>query len=58
CAKKCETLWECVRQMRVLNSYPLNMNVNMDQTPLFLEMPVERTLKMKGARTVHVRTAG
>ncbi|CAI7764858.1 unnamed protein product, partial [Closterium sp. NIES-53] len=44
--------------MRVLNAYPLNLIVNADQTPLFLEMPAERTLEMKGARTVHVPTAG
>ncbi|CAI7789567.1 unnamed protein product [Closterium sp. NIES-54] len=44
--------------MRVLNAYPLNLIVNADQAPLFLEMPAERTLEMKGARTVHVPTAG
>ncbi|CAI5482025.1 unnamed protein product [Closterium sp. Yama58-4] len=57
CKKRCEAFWEFVRQMRVLNNYLLNLIVNADQTPLFLEMPVERTIEMKGARTVHVRTA-
>ncbi|CAI5462775.1 unnamed protein product [Closterium sp. Yama58-4] len=43
--------------MRVLDSYPPNLIVNADQTPLFLEMPAERTLEMTGAHTVHVHTA-
>ncbi|CAI7803726.1 unnamed protein product [Closterium sp. NIES-54] len=55
---KVESFREFVRQMQVLNSYPTSLIVNADQTPLFLEMPQERTLEMKGARTVHVRTAG
>ncbi|CAI7736912.1 unnamed protein product [Closterium sp. NIES-54] len=44
--------------MQVLNSYTTILIVNADQTLLFLEMPQESTLEMKGARTVHVRTAG
>ncbi|CAI7811953.1 unnamed protein product [Closterium sp. NIES-54] len=55
---KVESFWEFVRQMQVLNSYPTSLIVNSNQTPLFLEMPQEHTLEMKGARTVHVRTAG
>ncbi|CAI7755078.1 unnamed protein product [Closterium sp. NIES-53] len=55
---KVESFWEFVRQMRSLHDYPLDLILNADQTPLFLEMPVERTLEMKGARTVHVRSAG
>ncbi|CAI7930352.1 unnamed protein product [Closterium sp. NIES-54] len=55
---KVESFWEFVRQMQVLNSYPTNLIVNANQTPLFLEMPQERTLEMKGACTVHVRAAG
>ncbi|CAI7809416.1 unnamed protein product [Closterium sp. NIES-54] len=55
---KVESFWEFVRQMQVMNSYPTSLIVNADQTPLFLEMPHECTLEMKGARTVHVRTAG
>ncbi|CAI7899139.1 unnamed protein product [Closterium sp. NIES-54] len=44
--------------MQALNSYPTSLIVNADQTSLFLEMLQERTLETKGARTVHVRTAG
>ncbi|CAI7745588.1 unnamed protein product [Closterium sp. NIES-53] len=55
---KVESFWEFVRQMQVLNSYPTSLIVNVDQRLLFLEMPQERTLETKGARTVHVRTAG
>ncbi|CAI7877137.1 unnamed protein product [Closterium sp. NIES-53] len=58
CKEKVESFWEFVRQMRTLHDYPLDLIVNADQTLLFLEMPAERTIEMKGARTVHVRSAG
>ncbi|CAI7839172.1 unnamed protein product [Closterium sp. NIES-53] len=58
CKAKVEPFWEFMRQMHSLHDYPLDLIVNADQTPLFLEMPAERTLEMKGARTVHVRSAG
>ncbi|CAI7840265.1 unnamed protein product [Closterium sp. NIES-53] len=58
CKEKVESFWEFVRQMRTLHDYPLDLIVNADQTPLFLEMPAERSIEMKGARTVHVRSAG
>ncbi|CAI7865788.1 unnamed protein product [Closterium sp. NIES-53] len=58
CKAKVESFWEFVRQMRSLHDYPLDLILNADQTPLFLEMPAERTLEKKGARTVHVRSAG
>ncbi|CAI7911515.1 unnamed protein product [Closterium sp. NIES-54] len=58
CKAKVESFWQFVRQMRSLHDYPLDLILNVDQTPIFLEMLVERTLEMKGARTVHVRSAG
>ncbi|CAI7841137.1 unnamed protein product, partial [Closterium sp. NIES-53] len=58
CKAKVESFWEFVRQMLSLHDYPLDLILNADQTPLFLEMPAERTLEMKGARTVHVQSAG
>ncbi|CAI7803780.1 unnamed protein product [Closterium sp. NIES-53] len=58
CKAKMESFWEFLRQMHSLHDYPLDLILNADQTPLFLEMPAERTLEMKGARTVHVQSAG
>ncbi|CAI7908990.1 unnamed protein product [Closterium sp. NIES-54] len=58
CKAKVESFWEFVREMRSLHDYSLDLILNADQTPLFLEMPTEHTLEMKGARTVHVRSAG
>ncbi|CAI7815468.1 unnamed protein product [Closterium sp. NIES-53] len=58
CKAKVESFWEFVRQMRSLHDYPLDLIVNTDQTPLFLEMPAEQTIEMKGVRTVHVRRVG
>ncbi|CAI7923534.1 unnamed protein product [Closterium sp. NIES-53] len=58
CKAKVESFWEFLMRMRTLHDYPLDLIVNADQTPLFLEMPAERTIETKGARTVHVRTVG
>ncbi|CAI7809897.1 unnamed protein product [Closterium sp. NIES-54] len=58
CKAKVESFWEFLRQMCSLHDYPLDLFLNADQTPLFPEMSTERTLEMKGARTVHVRSAG
>ncbi|CAI7783092.1 unnamed protein product [Closterium sp. NIES-53] len=44
--------------MRMVHRFPLKLIVNADHTPHWLEMPAERTLEMKGARTLHARTAG
>ncbi|GJP84881.1 hypothetical protein CLOP_g14927 [Closterium sp. NIES-67] len=35
--------------MRILNRYNLDHIVNADQTPLFIEMPQERTLEHRGS---------
>ncbi|CAI7860837.1 unnamed protein product, partial [Closterium sp. NIES-54] len=58
CKAKVESFWEFLMRMRTLHDYPLDLIVNADQTPLFLEMPAERKIETKGARTVHMRPAG
>ncbi|GJP33714.1 hypothetical protein CLOM_g18236 [Closterium sp. NIES-68] len=50
---KIEKFWEFVKQMRIQKKYSDELFVNADQTSLFIEMPHERTLDHKGARTVH-----
>ncbi|CAI7783876.1 unnamed protein product [Closterium sp. NIES-53] len=52
CKGKVESFWEFIRQMHMVHQFPLNLIVNADQTPLWLEMLAERTLEMKGARTL------
>ncbi|CAI7785386.1 unnamed protein product [Closterium sp. NIES-54] len=42
CKAKVESFWEFEREMRSLHDYPLDLILNANQTPLFLEMPAER----------------
>ena len=46
------------RQLRLKNQYPLSMIGNMDETPLWLDMPGETTITHTGDRSVPVRTTG
>ena len=40
------------------NSYPLAMIGNMDETPLWLDMPGDTTVSRVGEHTVSIRTTG
>ncbi|CAI7771191.1 unnamed protein product [Closterium sp. NIES-54] len=58
CAKDCESFWKFVRINRAWHNIDMVRIVNADQTPLFVEMPAERTIEHRGARSVPIRTAG
>ncbi|CAI7893733.1 unnamed protein product [Closterium sp. NIES-53] len=58
CAKDCESFWKFVRINRARHKIDLARIINADQTPLFVEMPAERTIEHRGARSVLIRTAG
>ena len=47
-----------VRKMRLLHQYPLSCIGNMDETPLWLDMPGETTISRAGERSISVRTTG
>ncbi|CAI7895143.1 unnamed protein product [Closterium sp. NIES-53] len=58
CAKDCESFWKFVRINRARHNIDLTRIIYADQTPLFVEMPVERTIEHRGARSVPICTAG
>lgn len=45
-----------IRRLRIQNRYPLAMIGNMDETPLWLDMPGDTTVSRVGEHTVSVRT--
>ena len=46
------------RKLRHLQQYPLACVGNMDETPLWLDMPGETTVSRAGERTITIRTTG
>ena len=47
-----------VRKMRLLHHYSLSCIGNMDETPLWLDMPGDTTISRVGERSVSIRTTG
>lgn len=47
-----------IRRLRIANKYPLAMIGNMDETPLWLDMPGDTTVSRVGERTISIRTTG
>ncbi|CAI7800899.1 unnamed protein product [Closterium sp. NIES-54] len=54
----CESFWKFVRINRARHNIDLARIINAVQTPLFVEMPAERTIEHRGARSAPIRTAG
>ena len=48
----------CVRKLRRQHQYPLSAIGNMDETPLWLDMPGDTTVTRTGERSVSIRTTG
>ena len=46
------------RQLRIHKNYPLHLIGNMDETPLWMDMPGETTVAHTGDRSVPVRSTG
>ena len=47
-----------IRKLRLQRNYPLSSIGNMDETPLWLDMPRDTTITRQGDRTVWIRTTG
>ncbi|CAI7837100.1 unnamed protein product [Closterium sp. NIES-53] len=58
CATKVKNFWTYVRHSRRQYKIDLPWILNVDQTPLWLEMPSERTVEEVGSRSVLVRSGG
>ena len=47
-----------VKQLRKAHSFSPELIINMDETPLYFDMPVSRTINNRGARQVRVKSTG
>ena len=47
-----------VLKQRKLHDFELSQIGNMDETPLWFDLPGNKTVDMKGSKTVQVRTTG
>lgn len=56
--EKMATFLRSVREARKQSKYPDNMIVNMDETPMYFDMTTNKTVNLKGAKTVSVRSTG
>ena len=55
---KLESFLNEVRILRTQYSYPLDMIINMDETPMFFDMVPGKTVGKKGVKEVRVRSSG
>lgn len=56
--KKVECFLNEVRVLRSVNNYPINLIINMDETPMFFDMVPEQTISKKGVKEVRVHSSG
>lgn len=56
--EKMATFLRSVQEARKQSKYPDNMIVNMDKTPMYFDMTTKKTVNLKGAKTVSVRSTG
>ena len=56
--EKIESFQRFIIQKRMDYDYPLSLIGNMDETPVFFDLPSNRTVDEVGAKTVNVRTTG
>ena len=50
------TFLQSVREVRKESNYPDNMIINMDETRMYFDMTTNKTVNLKGAKTVSVRS--
>ena len=53
--QKLEQFMQDVKTLRVTHKFPDNLILNMDETPIFFDMPKNCTIAKSGAREVRVR---
>lgn len=56
--EKRQNFWSFIIRMRRLRNYDLSMIGNMDETPIWIDMPGASTLDSVGSKTVSVKTTG
>ena len=50
--EKMATFLQSVQEVRKESKYPDDMIVNMDETPMYFDMTTNKTVNLKGAKTV------
>jgi len=56
--EKMSSIHNSVREVRKEHDYPLDMIVNIDETPMWFDMTTGKIVHSKGAKTVSVRSIG
>ena len=56
--EKIEKFISNVKEMREVHKFSDDMIINMDETPLYFDMPSSRTISKKGVREVRIRSTG
>ena len=47
-----------IKHRKKLQNYDLNNIGNVDQTPIYFDMPTSTTMDVKGSKTITIKTAG
>ena len=47
-----------VKELRKAHSFSPELIINMDETPLYFDMPASRTIHKKGERQIRVKSTG
>ena len=55
---KLERFMNNIKVLRETHKFPDTQVINMDETPLYFDMPGSTTVNKKGCREVHVRSTG
>ena len=56
--RKIESFLTQVRALRARHQYPLELIINMDETPMYFDIVPGYTINKKGARNVQIRSSG
>ena len=56
--KQLESFVKQVKELRKAHSFSPELIINMDETPLYFDMPVSRTINKRGARQIRVKSTG
>ena len=56
--EKLEKFVKNIHALREMHHFPDTMVINMDETPIYFDMPGAHTIHKKGSRQVHIRSTG
>ena len=56
--KQLERFMKRVKELRKAHSFSPELIINMDETPLYFDMPVSRNFNKSGARQIRVKSTG